>query len=696
MPENKTKKTKTQSSPLVGRQAKPTTLDKTTKIDIDTDKTFPDQIIIAGLSNRFESSKLEEFTTISNSRDVLYQLIDIMCQDATVSAVVRTYAEDVCELADNGHIIWCEASDPKISMYVNYLLNIMNADKNIYGWVHSLIQYGDVYLRLFRESDYEDKLFSRDSINNAYKAKQNLTESDQQAQKQESEKLEEQVRLNLHDINDHYSYYVEAVADPSTMFELTRFGKTFGYIEVPNNNLGLLNSYASANTAANGVNATVGMQYNYRMKTGDINIYQADDFVHAYLDDNFTRFPETVELFSEDLDNPNYVNTNRNTISYEVRRGKSLLYDAYKIWREKQLLESAILLSRVTKSSIIRKVGVEVGDMGKTQTQKTLRLVKEMFEQKTAYNADVAMSEYNNPGAIEQFIYYATHGGQGQITVDSVGGDYDPKQLTDYDTWNNRFYASFGIPKQYFGWTDDAAGFNGGSSLTVLSSVYAKGVKRVQNAIIQALTDIISLFLLDRGYTSYLNNFTLKMKAPLTQEEISYRENLTNRINAVNSLNSLFTDVETKSTRLQILKDLIKTLGYDDNLLTLIDNEIKAAEEAEEEERIQKEKEKKEAEKAEKEAAAAGLNTGSAGTGTSTDTSAEANAGEPEEANLEPVGEDEDMDLNLDMSNAPTAEGFSPVDGTSPLAEDIDDLFEDEDLPSPEELDKDTDFSKNN
>ena len=334
--------------------------------------------------------------------------------------------------------------------------------------------------------------------------------------------------------------------------------------------------------------------------------------------------------------------------------------------------------------------------MGKTQTQKTLRLVKEMFEQKTAYNADVAMSEYNNPGAIEQFIYYATHGGQGQITVDSVGGDYDPKQLTDYDTWNNRFYASFGIPKQYFGWTDDAAGFNGGSSLTVLSSVYAKGVKRVQNAIIQALTDIISLFLLDRGYTSYLNNFTLKMKAPLTQEEISYRENLTNRINAVNSLNSLFTDVETKSTRLQILKDLIKTLGYDDNLLTLIDNEIKAAEEAEEEERIQKEKEKKEAEKAEKEAAAAGLNTGSADTGTSTDTSAEANTGEPEEANLEPVGEDEDMDLNLDMSNAPTAEGFSPVDGTSPLAEDIDDLFEDEDLPSPEELDKDTDFSKNN
>jgi hypothetical protein len=41
------------------------------------------------------------------------------------------------------------------------LLNVMNVDKNIFGWTYSLIKYGDVYLRLYRESDYHDVLFNK-------------------------------------------------------------------------------------------------------------------------------------------------------------------------------------------------------------------------------------------------------------------------------------------------------------------------------------------------------------------------------------------------------------------------------------------------------------------------------------------------------------------------------------------------------
>ena len=111
---------------------------------------------------------LENFTSVSNSRDQIYQMIDTMSLDSSVSAILRTYAEDVCEPADNGHIIWCEANDSNISKFVNYLLNVMNADKNMYGWTHSLLKYGDLYLRLFRESDYEDELFKSANINNAY------------------------------------------------------------------------------------------------------------------------------------------------------------------------------------------------------------------------------------------------------------------------------------------------------------------------------------------------------------------------------------------------------------------------------------------------------------------------------------------------------------------------------------------------
>ena len=545
---------KKQSNPLVGSQAQPTTLETTTTLDIDTTKSLPDNIIEAGLSHQLDIAALERFTSISNARDQVYQLIDTMAQDSSVSAILRTYTEDVCEPADNGHIIWCEADDPKISKFINYILNIMNADKNMYSWTYSLLKYGDVYLRLYRESDYRDDLFKSDNVDNAYSARNVLNEN-----------LDEAVRLNLHSGSDPYSYYVEAVDDPGTIFELNKFGKTYGYIEVPNSetNTSAITTYSEM--------ATSGV-YNFRMKSTDVNVYQADDFVHACLEDNYTRFPETVELFLGDEGGKSQ--------SYRVRRGKSLLYDSYKIWREKSLLENAALLNRITRSSIVRKVAVEVGDMPKEQVQLTLRRVKDMMEQKGALNVGNSMSEYNNPGPIENNIYFATHGGQGNITIESVGGDVDVKNLADLDWWNNKFYSSYGIPKQFFGWTDDGAGFNGGTSLTILSSVYAKGVKRVQNAMIQAITDAINLFLINKGLKSYLNNFTLKMKAPTTQEELDYRAELSNKINAISNMQGLFTDIEDKTRRLRILKALLSSLNYGDAINAEIDAEIKAIEEA--------------------------------------------------------------------------------------------------------------------
>ena len=169
MAENKNKK-KT-SNPMVGRGTQPITLDNTTTLDIDTKNTLADNIIEAGLSSKLDMSALENFTNISNARDQIYQLIDTMAQDSSVAAILRTYTEDVCEPADNGHVIWCEANDPKISKFVNYILNIMNADKNIYSWTYSLLKYGDVYLRLYRESDYKDTLFASDNIKQVESAK---------------------------------------------------------------------------------------------------------------------------------------------------------------------------------------------------------------------------------------------------------------------------------------------------------------------------------------------------------------------------------------------------------------------------------------------------------------------------------------------------------------------------------------------
>jgi hypothetical protein len=436
------------------------------------------------------------------------------------------------------------------------------------------------------------------------------------------------------------------------MFELTKFGKTYGYIETPNTESQLDAISAFTGTSASGT-------YNFRMKSTDVNVYQADDFVHACLEDDYTRFPEKIELFvGEDGEKKQ---------SYSVKRGKSMLYDAYKVWREKALLESAALLNRITRSSIVRKVGVEVGDMPKEQVQQTLRRVKEMMEQKGAINVGNSMTEYNNPGPIENNIYFATHGGQGNITVEAVGGDVEVKNLADLDWWNNKFYAAFGVPKMYYGFTDDATGFNGGTSLSIISSVYAKGVKRVQNALIQAISDAVNLFLLNRGLKSYLNNFTLKMKAPMTQEEIDYRTDLTNKVNAISSIQGLFTDIEDKPRRLRILKALLAALNYGDAINVEIDAEIKALEEA--------------AKKADEEAALEGTEV--------------ADGTEAVEEATPDAAEDTSAD-DIDLGSLAALESFGISDGDI-LLEDQTGLFlTEEDLPSPADLDSEKDFSENN
>lgn len=162
------------------------------------------------------------------------------------------------------------------------------------------------------------------------------------------------------------------------------------------------------------------------------------------------------------------------------------------------------------------------------------------------------------------------------------------------------------------------------------------------------------------------------MKAPVTQEEISYRESLSNKITAISNMNGLFSEVEDKVNKLNITKVLVKSLDYGDELASIIDKEIAIAEEA-------KKKEKQEAE-AEAKAAA------------EEEARATAEASQPaEEAQTE-----ESDDDTLGLSSVAAMESLSKEDAKAPTL--TEDVLNDESLPlpSPDELDENIDFSENN
>lgn len=236
-----------------------------------------------------------------------------------------------------------------------------------------------------------------------------------------------------------------------------------------------------------------------------------------------------------------------------------------------------MLLNRVTKSAILRVISVEVGDMDKNDVGPHLQGIKALMEQKSAINTGKSFNEYTNPGPIENNIYVPTYNGKGAITTTQVGGDVNISQLPDIEYFQNKFFGAMRIPKQYFGLTDDGAGFNGGQSLSIISSRYAKMVKRIQNAVLQALTDAVNIILIDKGMDNSVNNFTLHMTPPTTQEELDRRDNISSKIGLVGDVMNQLSDVEDKVNKLNALKSLL-TGTVNSDVINSIEKEIERIE----------------------------------------------------------------------------------------------------------------------
>ena len=410
---------------LIGKRIEPVPTEPQ-EIGIDIDDGLIDAIIEGVDNDVVDISSLDAFSNVTQSRENVYQLIDAMASDDRVSAVLETFVEDAVETNDKGQIVWCESSDEDVGNYVGYLLDVLNIDKNAYEWMYCLLRYGDVYLRLYRQSDYEKEKDFLFNVGDKKESRQ-LNESLFDDLDEEQEQLKEDVNVSLHSVDDHYVQYVEMVPNPGEMFELTKFGKTMAYISAPCNIQEVVD-YTSQ----------LANYLTYKLKQKDVTVFGATDFVHASLrNSNNLRNPEEVKIFKDDND----YEADTNAGSYKVKRGQSILYNKFRIWRQLCLTENSILLDRVTKSALVRIISIETAGMPKNKIPEYLSRMKAKIEQKVALSVNNdSMSNYTNPGPIVNTIITPTKEGQGTINIQTLGGEYDPKSLTDLDNWQTRFY----------------------------------------------------------------------------------------------------------------------------------------------------------------------------------------------------------------------------------------------------------------
>lgn len=526
------------------------------EIGVDTKGQFYDVLVDAGINSRLDIARLESFTQVSQRRDQIYSMIDTMRLDSTISSALEMYAEDSTEPNETQQIVWVDSSDDAIRHYVQYLLDYMNVDKHIYEWALNLCAYGDIYIRLYRDSDYNDDfIFRKDAVD----ALNDLTTDDDKRKK-----LHEEVKIKAYSENDHYSKYVELMSNPAEYFELTKHGKTYGYIKAP--------VVMKSSFDPNMNNAFVRDQFN-RMSFNkkDVTIYDATQFVHGALYDTSTRTPEEVDIIIDSQEDKQH----EGKYTYNVKRGQSLLYSVFKVWRELTLLENAIILNRITKSSVVRIVQVEIGNMSREMIGPHLQGIKSMFEQRSALDTNVSLSEYSNPGPTENNIYVPKKGEVGTISVQNIGGDNaNVTGLADLDYFKNKFYGALRIPKAFLGDTGDNAGFDAGKSLALMSSRYAKMVKRIQNVLCETIESIINLILLDVKLKHYIGKFKICMLAPTTQEALDRRDNLREKVGIVQDVMNMLSDVQNPVLKLKVLKTMLATTITDTEVISLIQDEI--------------------------------------------------------------------------------------------------------------------------
>lgn len=466
----------------------------------DKDDLTYKQIMDAENGSIIDVDAIQQFRTLSSDREERYKEYEGMLSDATIAAAIEMYADDATQYDfRTGKIIWAESDDPDIAAAANRLITVLGINDKAWSHIYALCTYGDVYFRLYREGDISDyaDVFSRNN---------SAAMSVQVKPKDDSRKIEE---------------YIEYVDDPATIYDLQLRDKTSGFVRMTKSNDGTVtdNKLYSKVFGAK----TVDRQ--------DVNLYDRTSFVHISLSGNIDRNPEFLTI-----------DDNGTTTYYKIKTGKSILADAYEAAQTVKLLEDSMLLSRVTKSAIIRILQIEIGDMPKTEVESRMHRLKSLIEQKLAFNKNSGtVASYNSPAPLENVIYNpVSESGKGRITADTIGGDVNIKDIVDVDYFNNKKLSALKIPKQYLNY-DAPEGLGNGTSLTKLSSRYAHTVMRIQKAYITGITTLLNLFFLDKGL-DYIDEFTIKMVSPSTLEDAERDEQMQSRLDQSASMVDLINE----------------------------------------------------------------------------------------------------------------------------------------------------------
>ena len=227
--------------------------------------------------------------------------------------------------------------------------------------------------------------------------------------------------------------------------------------------------------------------------------------------------------------------------------GRSILEQIYKVFKQKELLEDAILIYRVSRAPERRIFKIDVGNMPSHLAMAFVERVKnEMYQRRiptmTGGGQNMMDASYNPLSTNEDYFFPQGQDGRGS-SVETLPGGQNLGEIDDLKYFNNKMARGLRVPSSYLptGPDDSDRAMNDGKVGTALIQEYRfnQYCERLQALIVQKLDDEFKMFMKWRGFNIDSSLFSLKFNAP--QNFASYRQSEldTTRITAFTQLEPL-------------------------------------------------------------------------------------------------------------------------------------------------------------
>ena len=210
--------------------------------------------------------------------------------------------------------------------------------------------------------------------------------------------------------------------------------------------------------------------------------------------------------------------------------GTSVLENVFKVFKQKELLEDAIIIYRVQRAPERRVFKIDVGNMPSHMAMAFVERIKNEISQRriptqSGGGSNMMDATYNPLAQMEDYFFPVTADQRGS-SVDTLPGASNLGEITDLRYFTNKLFRGLRIPSSYLPVTieDGTQAFNDGRVGTALIQEWRfnQYCQRLQSAIIEKLDSEFKLFMRWRGINIDSQLFELIFEPP--QNFAQYRQ----------------------------------------------------------------------------------------------------------------------------------------------------------------------------